>query len=234
MKRESAPREAKALKIRKSLLDFLGQHARDGMSCLDIGCGTGEITSSLADLFAKTVGLDRDVDSVVGRHHHSPGPHLLQADGVHLPFRDASFDVVICAQVYEHVASAERLPAEVERVLEPGGLCFFSGPNKVWPIEPHYGLPFLHWLPGRLADRYLRATGRGEAFEIHSYTVWRLRRLWRRFARHDYTIKMLREPERFGLSMPVFRYIRWLPAFVWRVLYDLLPNYNWILVKPDA
>lgn len=229
-----APREAKAHKIRRILLDFLGQENPGAASCLDIGCGSGEITLHLADLFTHTVGLDRFLDQAFGQRSRRSSLDLLKADGVRLPFADARFDVVICAQVYEHVAHAERLPAEVERVLKPGGICFFSGPNKVWPVEPHYKLPFLHWLPSRLADRYLRATGRGESFEIRLYTIWRLRRLWGRFARHDYSIRMLRQPDRFGLSGSTFRFTRRVPLFLFRMVYDLLPNYNWILVKRDA
>ncbi len=229
-----ASRHAKALKIRQILSDFSGHERLQGSRCLDIGCGTGEIARHLASLFTWTVGVDRSVDLILEGHRASSGLDLLQADGVRLPFSEASFDIVICAQVYEHMAQAEKLPAEVERVLRPGGLCFFSGPNRLWPVEPHYRLPFLHWLPARLADAYLRASGRGRAFSVRPFSVWSLRRLWRRFARYDYTIKMLLQPERFGLSAPMLRYSRWLPGFVFRVLYSLLPNYNWVLVKSDA
>lgn len=229
-----APREAKAHKIRQVLLDFLGPVGLQRASCLDIGCGNGEIASSLVDLFGSTIGLDRSAELVREGRKSWSRLDLLQGDGIRLPFRDGSFDIVLCAQVYEHVANAEHLPAEVERVLRPGGLCFFSGPNKVWPIEPHYRLPFLHWLPTRLADGYLRASRRGDAFDIRPFTAWRLRHLWRRFARHDYTIRMIREPERFGLTMPSLRVVRRVPVPVLNALYDLLPNYNWILVKPDA
>ncbi len=63
------------------------------------------------------------------------------------PLEDESCDLVICAQVYEHVPDDRRLAEEVYRVLKPGGVVFFSGPNWLFPIEGHYHLPFLHWLP---------------------------------------------------------------------------------------
>lgn len=229
-----ATREAKALKIRRVLLDFLGSQVMEGARCLDIGCGNGRLTLHLADLFQMTIGVDRNLHLVLEGSRLSTELDVLQADGIRLPFPERSFDVVICAQVYEHMIGVEQLPAEVERVLRPGGLCFFSGPNKVWPIEPHYRLPFLHWLPQRLADAYVRVTGRGEGFDIRPHTAWHLRRSWRRFNVHDYTVAMLRDPERFGLSYPLRRFTRLIPACLLRVVYDFLPNYNWILVKPHA
>jgi SAM-dependent methyltransferase len=231
--RQFAPREQKALKIQRILVDFVGEERLVRLRCLDIGCGNGEISRLLADLFSEIIGLDHDFDMVRQGQQGGSEVAFLQADGIQLPFADATFDIAICAQVYEHFLHAERLPAEVERILKPGGLCFFSGPNKVWPIEPHYKLPFLHWFPARVATSCLRASGRGEVFDIHPYTVWRLRRLWGQFSLHDYTVSMLREPERFGLSDPKLRLLDRAPVCLIKTIYFLLPNYNWILVKPD-
>ncbi len=60
------------------------------------------------------------------------------ADGAHLPFRDATFDVVVCLEVIEHVRHPESLVAEVERVLRPGARLWLSVPF-LYPIHdaPH-------------------------------------------------------------------------------------------------
>jgi SAM-dependent methyltransferase len=231
-----APREQKAAKIQHVLAEFLGEKNLRQLRCLDLGCGNGEIARHMASQFGEVIALDYVFELVRDAHRADSdvSSSFLQADGTCLPFADTSFDVVTCAQVYEHTAHAERLPREVERVLKPGGLCFFSGPNKVWPIEPHYLLPFLHWLPERLADWYLRATGKGDRFDIRPFTYWRLRRLWGRFVLHDCTAAVLREPDRFGLSTRASRLFARVPYSLLRLLYFLIPNYNWILVKPDA
>jgi SAM-dependent methyltransferase len=227
-----APREQKALKIQCILTDFCREKPNE-WHCLDIGCGDGTITEVLGHLFERTVGIDYSLRPSYVGHWKTSKARFSQADGTQLPFADNSFDIVICAQVYEHVAHAERLPVEIARVLKAGGLCFFSGPNKLWPIEPHYKLPFLHWLPERLATAYLRLSGRGERFDIRSYTYWRLRCIWRQFSLHDYTIPMLCDPMRFDLSGSLARVSSHIPNFIFQTLYFLLPNYNWILVKAE-
>jgi SAM-dependent methyltransferase len=146
---------------------------------------------------------------------------------------DASVDIVVCAQVYEHTADAPALVREVWRVLRTGGVCFFSGPNRLAIVEEHYWLPFLSWLPQRLADRYMRLFKRGERYDIDPLFYWQIRHLWGGFVIFDYTVPMLRHPDRFGLSERLGR-LRWLsrlPAWLFRLLMPLLPNYNWILVK---
>ncbi|MGD2164887.1 MAG: class I SAM-dependent methyltransferase [Anaerolineae bacterium] len=233
--RTFAPREQKAHKITGILVDFLGGDRLRELQCLDIGCGTGEISRLLAGHVRGMVALDCAFDLVhEADNEESPSPvRFLQADGVCLPFGAASFDVVICAQLYEHVARVERLPKEVHRVLKPGGVCFFSGPNKAWPIEPHYKLPFLHWLPSGLASAYLRASGRGDEYAIRPYTHGHLRQLWNQFDFYDQTLSLLDDPHRTGLSGRASRLAMLVPTWLFRALYFLLPNYNWMLVKPD-
>jgi ubiquinone/menaquinone biosynthesis C-methylase UbiE len=226
-----ASRKQKAQKIKGILVDFLGVDSLERLRCLDVGCGSGEITHILASEFEYIVGLDYFPVMISATEKESDA-HFLQADGTRLPFSSAYFDVVICAQVYEHTNLAERLPGEINRVLKSGGICFFSGPNRCWPIEMHYKLPIIQWLPIKIANIYLRVSGRGDVFDIRSYTYWRLRRLWEEhFLRYDRTLALLEDPDRFGFSDPSLRYARLIPFFVFKLLYFVLPNYNWILVK---
>ncbi len=229
-----ATREQKAMKIARILVDFLPPGDLDGLRCLDVGSGNGVIARELARHFRRMIGLEFDrgrLDGLSGRGLSGP-PAYVQADGMQIPFGNSTFEVVVCAQMYEHVACAERLADEVWRILRPGGICFFSGPNRLALIEDHYKLPFLSWLPLPWADRYL-CTARGiPHYDIMPLTYWQLKHLWRRFEIIDRTAAILRSPEEYGVLHSKLRPIRrFLPLLI--MLVPMLPNFNWILRKLD-
>ena len=159
---------------------------------------------------------------------------FLVASGETLPFADRSFRVVICNHIYEHVNDATALMAEILRVLESGGVCYFAAGHTLQLIEPHYRLPFLSWLPRPLAHRYLRITGRGTEYRERFVPPWRLRAMFSGFARSELvSTMMLRAPERFELTEGPLRY-RWVRALLraapaWAA--RLAPTYVWVLWK---
>lgn len=58
-----------------------------------------------------------------------------------LPFRDASFDAVLCTSVLEHVDNAEAAIAEVARTLRPGGRLIITAPF----LYPTHEAPYDFW-----------------------------------------------------------------------------------------
>jgi SAM-dependent methyltransferase len=85
---------------------------------LDVGCGTQPYRRWLPE-GAEYVGLDV-----------APGPHVdvVAERGKSWPLPDASFDVVLCTQVLEHVDDLELAVREIDRVLKPGGVVVVSVP----------------------------------------------------------------------------------------------------------
>jgi SAM-dependent methyltransferase len=225
-------RRNKARKVIAVLSDYLSIPLTS-LSCLEIGCSVGIMTQYFAQTFKWVVGLDIDQDAVRFAICERPTQaRFIVADGAYLPFNDESFDVVICAQVYEHVRNPTGLAGEIWRVLRQGGVCFFSGPNKLSLIEGHTGLPLIQWLPRWFADFLVHLLKRGSKFDVNLMTYWELRRLWRDFVIVDYGPTLLTNPDRFSLSEEVPRLFACIPYIVYQWLAFALPNLNWVLIKP--
>ncbi|MCL6593724.1 MAG: class I SAM-dependent methyltransferase [Alicyclobacillus sp.] len=93
---------------------------------LDVGCGTGHTALTLASRAAACVGLDLtremlDEAEALTRARGFTHVTWVQGDASHLPFADASFDLVTCRFAAHHFAAPAQAVAEVARVLTPGG-----------------------------------------------------------------------------------------------------------------
>jgi SAM-dependent methyltransferase len=229
--RDPERRRRKAEKIRW-LIESYARHVPGRGVCLDVGCSAGAMTIVIAPLFERTLGLEYDEAALVAvEPEYRQQIDFLRGDAMALPLPDNSVDAVICAQVYEHVPDDAQLFREIYRVLAPGGFVFFSGPNWLFPIEPHYFLPFLHWLPPQWAARYLQLTGLGSEYYERSRTMWGLLRVTAAFDIDDLSRVVLQQhvlANQPWLAALVAR----LPDALWRLLLPWLPNFNWLLYKP--
>ncbi len=96
--------------------------------CLDIGAGSGDLLAllrrSMPELQAQAC------DYHIERFSLKDVP-IVQLDlNTHpLPYPDASFDLVTCSEVLEHVENYRAVLREIRRVLKPGGLMVVTTPN---------------------------------------------------------------------------------------------------------
>ena len=125
-------------------LDFKRLNLQPGYKILDIGCGEGRHTAQgyeQGDTFC--VGADRNPGDLLTSKtklelHEKLSTakgscwSLAAADITCLPFQDASFDVVICSEVMEHIPDEKKAISEIIRVLKPGGTLGVSVP-RYWP-----------------------------------------------------------------------------------------------------
>jgi 2-polyprenyl-3-methyl-5-hydroxy-6-metoxy-1,4-benzoquinol methylase len=229
-------REAKAQKIVAVLDHACGNLS--SLSILDVSCSTGIISRFFSHYFRKVVGIDIDEGAVAFAKASHTGTNLEfhVMDALHTRFPDASFDVVVCNQMYEHVPDAQQLLLEIRRVLVPGGVCYFGATNRLKVIETHYGrIPFLSYLPKPLAHVYLRVLGRGSHYYENLHTYWTLKKLCSNFQIMDYTAEVIRNPERFYASGMVAAGSaqQRLALMVLKFAYWLSPGYIWLLRKPE-
>ena len=112
---------------------------------LDVGCGRGDLSCSLAqseqiedsDIYA----FDHSVESVgqaksIMEAKNGNRPHFSVQDASLLYFAENSFDFVVGAAVLHHIADYPKLLASIWRILKPNGVAVFSEPffyGYLWP-----------------------------------------------------------------------------------------------------
>ena len=230
------------LRVGRQILAVLEDHLRStGLGdrrVLDVWCSSGIITSFLAQFSGSIVGVDVDTDALRLAQEEPRKPNLdfRAMSGSALDFAAASFDIVVCNQVYYWLDDPDALMAEIYRILTPGGVCFFASVNKYAPWEAQYRLPFLSFLPQPLANLYVRAAGRGERFGCRYLSFWGLTQLCRAFIVHRYTARVLQDPIRFHFTRlaKLKKIFDLLPTRWCEFLEPLSPNFVWILEKPSS
>jgi SAM-dependent methyltransferase len=145
-----------------------------------------------------------------------------RASGAAIPLRDGAACAVCMFDVLEHVDDPVAVLREAARVLRPGGRLFASVINRFAPVDPHYHMFGISYLPRRLADRVIRWRGRSKEngpwldrqrlSELHTYTFGRFRRLAREIGLEARDLRESRIP---AWLRPVYRVHRALlaPAF---------------------
>jgi SAM-dependent methyltransferase len=98
---------------------------------LDAGCGGGGMPLSLAEHARDVVGIDpidrfSQAGVVLARERGLRNLYFIRADGMALPFRSGTFDLVLSHAVIEHVPDAPLYLAEIRRVMAPGGHAYLS------------------------------------------------------------------------------------------------------------
>jgi 2-polyprenyl-3-methyl-5-hydroxy-6-metoxy-1,4-benzoquinol methylase len=225
-------------KARKTL-SVLGDYLKDlsSLNLLDIGCSTGILTKTYGEKFGSVTGVDIDAPAVefAVKNHSSDNVRFFVRDSMDTGFERASFDVVTCTQVYEHVPNSNRLMAEIHRLLKPGGICYFAAGNRLCLMEGHYHLPLLSVIPKPFAHVYLRILKRGTYYYENHLTLWGLRKLARQFEIIDYTKKIIESPEKYSLDEMLAQgsFKQKIALAVVRTAYWLVPTYIWLLRKPD-
>ncbi len=199
---------------------------------LDIGCGSGGITYSIAPKVKSITGIDPESwvrwDTFQNNHDNLV---FLNESVESLSCKDNSIDVVICNQVYEHVPDPIQLIHEIHRVLKPGGICYFAGPNLLFPIEPHVFWPFVHWLPRNIAVKIMKLFGSKKILDAYSADYWTLKRWLSAFEIKNALPYILKNPCQFSHNGIIWNAISYFPEKLITSLSFLSPSFIFLIEK---
>jgi hypothetical protein len=97
-----------------------------------------------------------------------PCYHLLHGNACDLPeYPDKSFDIVHSNSVIEHVGHWREMTAMAREIERLGASYFIQTPNLWFPLEAHYQMPFMQFLPEATRARMLLKKQRGYVTKKH-------------------------------------------------------------------
>jgi SAM-dependent methyltransferase len=174
---------------------------------LDIGCGYGAITRSLAPHFKQCIAMDLSLGRLKIAQAITFSLNIHNVEYIHggdtpfLPFDDGLFDLVVLNAVLEWipVTYSEEEPwsaqlkflREIFRILRPGGCVYIATENRLaWKYwlglpEDHIGLPFITLLPRSLANCYAKLI-KSMPYRNHTYTIVGYKKLLKQSGYHSW------------------------------------------------
>ena len=161
-------------------IDQMAGGIGDGM-VLEVGSGTAALGTVLAGRARRVVVTDISLAWLVLARKRLVNADVQNVDLVacaadRLPFAREEFDLVVAADVIEHVPDHVATISEAYQVLRRGGTFWLSTPNRYsLTPEPHVRLFGVGWMPHRLARRYVRRMRSTDYTSIHMVSLRRLK-----------------------------------------------------------
>ena len=105
-------------------------------SILELGTGTGYTTLALAKAGHKIISVDKDKETLKTAALNLAYANVLSSvkfyvmDGKHLTFKNSSFNNVVAVNLFHHIDSANKMFAEIDRILRANGKIILADFNK--------------------------------------------------------------------------------------------------------
>ncbi len=120
-------------------VEFDKLNIKEGDVALDAGCGFGRHSQEFMNRGADTMSMDMDMESLLKtrflladmKKENSKKNSFMahSGDALNMPFKDDTFDQIICSEVMEHVPDPVKACQELTRILKPGGRIAITVPT---------------------------------------------------------------------------------------------------------
>lgn len=120
-----------------------------GSTVLDVGTGSGALARQLSkstDFVIDGITYNEDEAQLARQHYRRLVVMDLERQPLHESFEAARYDVIVCADVLEHLRNAQEVLRALSALLKPGGVVLVSLPNVT-----HLGV-----ILGLMAGRFVR------------------------------------------------------------------------------
>ncbi|MFH0876270.1 MAG: class I SAM-dependent methyltransferase [archaeon] len=150
---------------------------------LDVGCGQGTFLEEMYPYKKNIIALDISKENISNLKKKFPYIKTICTDGSALPFKDKSIDIIFSNAVIEHVGNYEKQHLFASEIIRVAKKYFVTTPNKLFPYEPHYRLPFFQFVPKKIQKLITKHFNvgnykKGEWEDINLLTLIQLKKLF--------------------------------------------------------
>jgi SAM-dependent methyltransferase len=171
----AGPREFGNAAANLRFLEITGALA-PGRRILEIGTGTGGLLRTLLTRGCDAVGVEVNQDLIAESRRWFGSLPITAVTGTRLPFPNASFELVLSFDVFEHIRDSDAHLREVARVLRPGSRYLLQTPSKWF----NFTFEAIRWRSLRFREDHCALHTPGQ--------------LRRRLARHGFTTEFVDVP----------------------------------------
>jgi SAM-dependent methyltransferase len=165
-------------------------------SILEVGCGIGGFCFWARRKCENVAGLDIAKTRIkrakdLGKNLEKP--NFIAGDAQFLPFKDKSFDIVVCSETLEHIPNFIRAFNELVRVTRKGGYLILTVPNFVnmtWLYKP--------------LELLISHGRKGQPSDLHYFSIFTINSL---FERRDLRIETKLGIGLIGIHKSIFKLI---------------------------
>ncbi|UCD92162.1 MAG: methyltransferase domain-containing protein [Methanobacteriota archaeon] len=166
---------------------------------LDLGCGLGALSLPASRRVKSVKGIDLDQSYIARCRERVEREGITNATFEVKSLFDLDgheqYDIVLCSDVLEHVEDQDGLMEKIIISLGDGGVFYLTTNNKYWPMEGHFGMLFLSYLPRNKAEEEVKRAGKGKIYNVYPLSYNMIKRLLSKYP-IDFEFKPPKKPHK--------------------------------------